>query len=491
MKHNEYVKLLKFFDDILWENKITETGWNYVGLTLDYYFNNSVFNIDYLNIEDYFSSNGDYEYQGEELLKDQFENINEKRRLILIQNILNIFKRSSYDKDVSNLVMSKSIKFLERNNIKINNPSNGVLQLIEDNIIGAGSYCVIKKINDGVLKKELRTRYSKNEKLKKRMKYEYENMYKLRDCPQILNVYSYMEKEHSYLMEEADMNIYEYLNNEVDISFEEKIKIVYDLLNGMKYAHDNSIIHRDLHLGNILKLDKDFLICDFGLSKDESIERSLKSSATEKNNHIFLDPLAIGDFTKLDKKSDIYSVGKIIDYVFTFNSKRSKHIFTFIVEKCTSRNKDNRYNTIDEILNDVEFKLKERDNKFNKKVILEKIKNGILDVSVNEYIFSLVKSNIICDYLVKNNLNSFGKTILKFKQIDQIKILQAIKQEFAKSTGYGGFHNYDIFADITYFVCLNTDESNVFSVAHSILKVCARYRYSANDLLEEVDKNNL
>lgn len=74
----------------------------------------------------------------------------------------------------------------------------------------------------------------------------------------------------------------------------------------MKYAHEHNIIHRDLHLGNVLKVGDDFVLCDFGLSKDESIERSLKSTATVINNHLFIDPLAIGDFTKLDKKSDIY-----------------------------------------------------------------------------------------------------------------------------------------------------------------------------------------
>ena len=114
------------------------------------------------------------------------------------------------------------------------------------------------------------------------MKYEYENMQKLCGCPQVLNVYSFDPDNFSYLMERAEMNLFEYLSNEVDIPFDVKLKIIIDVLNGMKFAHEQSIIHRDLHLGNVLKIGNDFVISDFGLSKDESIERSLKSSATEK-----------------------------------------------------------------------------------------------------------------------------------------------------------------------------------------------------------------
>jgi eukaryotic-like serine/threonine-protein kinase len=343
----------------------------------------------------------------------------------------------------------------------------------------------------GVLRKELKPSYRNDLKLQKRIKYEYENMYKLRDCPQILNVYSYNSEDHSYLMEEADMNLFEYLNKEVDISFEQKMNIVYDILNGMKYAHEHDIIHRDLHLGNILKLNNDFVLSDFGLSKDESIERSLKSSTTEKNNHIFLDPLAIGDFTKLDKKSDIYSLGKMIDYVFNINTSDTEHLFTFIVEKCTSRNKDKRYETVDIILRDIEFKLIEQESRFDRQIILEKIQNGKFDIQINEFVNNLVSKEKICDYLVTNNLRSFGNIIVQFEQVDQIGILQAINYKYAESTGYGQFQNYDIFASIAYFVCINTEENKVYSVAHDILEGCAQYRYTAANYLEKLDKRTL
>ncbi|ACB85100.1 protein kinase domain-containing protein [Natranaerobius thermophilus] len=494
MNYTEYIKLLRYFDNYLWDKKVGETNYNYNGLILDAYFELSILSIDYLDIEDFFDCNGKFKYDETKLLSEQFKEVkNPDKKLKLIENILNIFNLSSYNTEVSETINSKTLVFLKRNRIMINNFSNGFLALKYNNIVDEGSYCSIIKVHEGILRKELKPFYRENPDFQKRMKYEYENMLKLHDCPYVLNVYGYDSETHSYLMEEADMNLHEYITTEINIPFEQKMKIIYDVLNGMKYAHNHSIIHRDLHLGNILKLRNDFVLCDFGLSKDESIERSLKSSSTEKNNHIFLDPLAIGDFKKLDKKSDIYSLGKVIDYVFTasVDESKSQHLFTFVVEKCTSRNKEKRYETVDQVLSDIELKLKEQNRELDKKKVDNKIHKGIFDMQVSDYILRLVRSDRLCDYLVKHKLYSFGNIIVQFEKTDQINILQTINYGYIDATGFGQFHNYDIFARIAYFVCLNTDESKIFSIAKDILEGCAEYRYNAEDYLDEIEKLNL
>jgi serine/threonine protein kinase len=487
MDHNEYLKLLKFFDNRLWDTKVTETNWNYNGLVLDYFFEMSILNVDYLDIEDYFSSEDGFSFEETELLADQFGNVIEEKRIKVIEKILNILKFSTYDKDLSGNIIEKAINFLDRNLVIINNLSNSPIELSSDNKIDEGSYCDIFLESKGILRKELNRFHKEDTNLQKRMKYEFENMSKLKNCPQILNVYSFDPENCSYLMERADANLYEYLRKEVDISFEQKMKIIFDILAGMKYAHEHSIIHRDLHLGNVLKIGEDFVISDFGLSKDESIDRSLKSSATVKNNHIFIDSLAIGDFTKLDWKSDIYSLGKIIDYVFTTGKSNTDHLFTFIVEKCTSRNKEKRYESIDEILSDIEVKLNQRNRQVDKKQVLENILNNVFNIQVNEYVKELVITNTICSYLVKHRISTFGNIILELDPIDQIDTLQVINQSYVESTGYGQFQNYDIFASIAYIVCKNTNEENIHNIARDILEGCAHYRYSAANLLDEIE----
>lgn len=80
---------------------------------------------------------------------------------------------------------------------------------------------------------------------------------------------------------------------------------------------------------------------------------------------------------------------------------------------------------------------------------------------------------------------------MKFEQVDQIEILQAIDNKYVQSTGYGQFQNHDIFSDIAYFICSNIGEGNVYSIAYEILNGCAQYRFNAADYLEIIDKRNL
>lgn len=491
VNNEEYIRLLDFFDKYLWDRKIGETNFNYNGLILDSYFDDSVLGIDYLNIEDYFNSNGGFNFNETEFLSEQFKDVSgDDRKLKLIENILNILKKSTYNKETSDDIISKALVFLKRNGVIVNNIPDDLFKLMKNNIIDEGHYCYIIRYKNEILKKELKEVYKGNPEFQKRMKYEYENMQKLQNCSQVLNVYCYDSDNFSYLMEEADMNLFEYIDK-VEITFEQKIKIIYDMLKGMKYAHEHNIIHRDLHPGNILKIKNDFVISDFGLSKDESIERSLKSSSTKKTSHLFIDPSAHHDFRKLDKKSDIYSIGKLIDYILNARATKEENVFTFIVEKCTSRQKEKRYETVEQILSDIELKLKEQNGYFREKEILEKIQNGIFDMQVNEHLINLVKSDRICDYLVKYKLSSFGKIILQMKQIDQLSILEKINHGYEEATGYGKFENYDIFAKIAHDICLNTSEKKIYSIAKVILEGCAQYRFSAEKYLEKLNKDNL
>lgn len=355
-----------------------------------------------------------------------------------------------------------------------------------DDILDSGSYCNIVRVREGVLRKELISMYQNDDKLQKRMNYEFDNMQKLKGCPQVLNVFDFNPENHSYLMEQCEKNLYKHLEDEMELSFDERLKIIMDVLAGMAFAHEETIIHRDLHLGNILKIRNDFVIADFGLSKDLSIERSMKSSATEKNNHLFVDPLAMSDFTKLDQKSDVYSIGKIIDYVFTHNAPDSNHIFKTVVERCISRNKDLRYDSAQHILNDVENILKDQNQAANKQNTINKIFNNHYDAQVHDFIIGLTESDRISKFIVEHRLSTFWKLVLRFESGYQSKILQSILYNYSEATGYGGWTNYDIFAQISFNLCLNLEDLEVRKIARSILEGCADIRYSAKNLLEKL-----
>lgn len=48
-------RLCTYWDTQLWGDKVTDNNWYYSGLILDYFFDNSVLSLDYLDIEDYFN----------------------------------------------------------------------------------------------------------------------------------------------------------------------------------------------------------------------------------------------------------------------------------------------------------------------------------------------------------------------------------------------------------------------------------------------------
>lgn len=486
LTHSNYLKILAYFDRHFWDRKTDETNWQYFGLDLDRYFENSIFCIDYLDVNDYFDNNGGFSYIETSSLAEQYASISGNKCLALLEAILNLLHASHLDKESSKHIIEMVAKVLARDNVKVVFSETGTLSVKSDDIVDSGSYCNIVRVKDGILRKELREAYKNDEKLQKRMRYEFENMKKLSGCPQILNVFGYDEATHSYLMEQADMNLATFLDSEVDLPHEVRLKIVMDILKGMCFAHNNSIIHRDLHLGNVLKMGNDFVICDFGLSKDLSIERSMKSSYTQKNNHLFVDPLALTDFTLLDKKSDIYSVGKMMDHIMTYHATTTNHVLKTIVERCICRDKALRYDSVDQIMADISLALSAQSEEDRKKNTITKILNSQYDAQVHAYIMGMVESNRLSRFIVVNKLSSFWKLVLRFETLYQVQILNSIQQGYSDATGYGGWGNYDYFAIIAYNLCLHLKDAEPRMIAKSILEGCASIRYRAQDLLNSL-----
>ena len=487
MENKQSMKLLGYYDEQFWGYKVDETNWNYNGLILDCFFENSVLSIDFLNIQDYFDAKG-FSYCENETLTRQYEELSAERMLELIQAILNILKVSHYDEDIAKKILNKTIRFLERYEVKVTTNSIDEIVLSEDNTIGEGAYCKVSVYARGQVKKELRDIYALDDKLIKRLRYEYENTKKLQPCPNIIRVFDFDEEENFYTMEIADMTLYDYLQGEIEITRDKQLKIIFDILRGVQYAHSQDIIHRDLHLGNILRIKQDFVISDFGWSKDLSVTRSLKSSDTEKNNHYFMDPFAAGDLTKMDKQTDIYAIGKIIEYMVSLSNNKDTYL-DFVVVKCTARDKDNRYKSVDEIIIDIEGIIDAEKNIEEKKEIDFNISKGILTAKEASYISKLLSQEELCNYIVKHKLYNFSNIILQYNPVEQLKIMGVIDMGYAASTGYGHFENYDIYAQIAYQVYKKSTDIGIKRSAKSILEGCANIRWKANDLLQEIEKS--
>ncbi len=493
INEKKYKKLLKYLDSIFTLEKVEINpnglmGVHYYGLIFDYYFNDSVISVEYLDIKDYFQSKYNLQYCDTKSLQEQYGEILPQKRCMVIESVYNILYLSHYKcQEIDTYCILNKIKnYLSRINIDVVEQKHVGVCINENSKIGDGFYCDVFKISDGVVKKQLKKIHISEENTCKRFKYEYEMMKKLKDCSKIVNVYDYNDSEKSYTMEECNECLYDYLKDKVDLELTEKLKIIDDILEAMKYAHDNNVIHRDLHLGNIMRLNNDFLVCDFGLGKDKDVVKSLISSATPKNSHLFLDPIGLQDFTQLDELSDIYSIGKIIDYIMCNGFNSTEHIFSFIVLKCTSRAKKDRYKNISEIQEAIKTQLKGEENLLKKEEINKKIELGFYDLDVQDYIIQLVKKNKLCNYIVNKKAKNIFKIILKMDMEKRFQIAKEINDNYISSTGYYGWDNYSLFGIIAYNIYINEKNNNIKQIYYEIIKKCATYRFEINDLLDKL-----
>lgn len=491
MVDNKINQLLQYFDKIFLEERVEIDEWgnmgaHYIGLSLDSYLSDSIYDIDYLSIENYFDVEAEVPYKENLSLDQQYGKLDMNSKIKVISSILNLIKVSSKDEENKEYILKKSISFLKKYGLEVNE-SAGKLEISDRYQLFSGTYCNVYFYNDMYYMKQLKSQYAVQADWVKRFKYEYENMEKLVDSPFVLKVFSYDEENNSYLMEKCDGNLDDYIKNNQFITDERIMQLIYEILDGMSDVHNAGIIHRDIHLGNILMKNGHIILSDFGLSKDTMVSHSLKSTSTPKNSHFFMDPIGLVDFTRLDKLSDIYSIGKIIDYL-TKDSKLNGKL-SFCISKATDRDRQRRYKNISDLKKDIESTEKEMEADEKYRSVMEKISKGIVAPDVLEHINNLICSNQLASFIIDNKVLNFEKIIIQLPISMQYDALLEIYRDYEQATGYGHFENYDIFANIAYSFIRLSKESRNQKIAYKILKGCANYRFNANTSLEQIEKS--
>ena len=150
-------------------------------------------------------------------------------------------------------------------------------------------------------------------------------------------------------------------------------EIFKQLCNALKILHAKKIIHRDIKPSNIMiTKDNSVKLIDFSISR---IEKENQETDTDfLGTREYAPPEQYG-FRQTDSRSDIYSLGVTIK---TLLGENYDGYLKKVLSKCTELNPDNRYQSVEEILVDID-----------KKYFRHKVKNFSIKIGLTCAIITL------------------------------------------------------------------------------------------------------
>ena len=247
--------------------------------------------------------------------------------------------------------------------------------IIEDYIGEGGMGCVMKVKNtiDG---KYYALKYCKdnNENLIRRFKREVQIASETKH-PNIINIID-SDLDHSppyFIMPLAIGNVQDIIYK-ISEDFEKVYKVFQQICNGVSALHNSGKFHRDIKPINVLILeDGTIVIADFGLAKIE-----IKESSTHTSSKFFLGTIGYHapeqwEARNSDARTDIFQLGKCFYELFTsekpdlLNLKKIPAGLSYIIQKATSPEKDDRYQSVSELLHALEGYRKSLNPKENPK----------------------------------------------------------------------------------------------------------------------------
>ena len=371
--------------------------------------------------------------------------------------------------------------------------SNGKYHLCAENqdliFVGGGGFAnVYKQKSTGYILKKLKDDFLSDRGIRSRFKREYNLTKSLQDAHGIIKVYNFDEASCSYTMEEAEQTLEDYITK-LDLSDDIRINCIRQILYIMTEVHKRDIIHRDLSPNNIFIISGMVKIGDFGLGKDLNIFTSHQTIHTNAvGQYYYCAPEQFMLLKDGDKRSDVYSIGRIINFIMTGKPIDSHHIFRSVTEKATNSDASYRYADAEQLSVYFEKSVKFHQQEKTEEMALGKIKEKTFDEDVESYIYEL-SGEKICELLVENTAGFFDM-LLVFMEKDDTRaqhIIQSIDGKYRDVCGRS-FVAYDPFAQFAYWVLRGKYSFVVNEIAAQILRYVAKTinRFTAHRLISDI-----
>ncbi|WNZ91378.1 serine/threonine-protein kinase [Streptococcus iniae] len=341
--------------------------------------------------------------------------------------------------------------------------------------------------------KKLKNEYKQDSALKSRFKREFEIMQSLSQVNGIIKVYVFDESEFSYTMEKADFTLNDYIGTN-DLEMYQIFNLLFQILTIMSEVHSRDIIHRDLSPTNIFLCNGLIKISDFGLAKDSTANHShLTVNTNNYGQFYYCAPEQISGLKNSTKMSDVYSLGKVVNFCLTGNPTNEKHVLRTFVQKATSYQPELRFRDAEEMLEQLSHHLNFFHQKDSKQKIFENIQNREYDETITVYLNNISDVDL-CQDLIEIGRN-YKLACINFMKISPENAQFLMQKTFPSMKEVAtSFSSNDIFASLAFDV-LKDERFDYLSkeIVARILYYVAREvnRFYAQRLIEDLKRSSI
>ena len=233
------------------------------------------------------------------------------------------------------------------------------------------------------------------------------------NSPGIPTIYDVVSTtDYVYLVEEyvEGISLQEFIFEKAQIEKSKLLKIFIDLCKIFEELHGarpDPIIYRDLKPEHIIIQDEKVRLIDFGIS----IRKSQRHSAASLGTPRYAAPEQLKG-EPVDERSDIYSLGKIINEAFLTLIPEEDYKVKLIIDMATAESQKQRVSSVKALRGQLEVILNELtiDNKEKKHLI-----KNIAIISASKACGATFISVALTQYLNKNKICAYYRDMTGFK----------------------------------------------------------------------------